>query len=108
MRKLLAICFTTAALLVGIQEGYAYEALDLETLKTKGSCPNCNLRGAKLKGAKLKGVNLEGANLQGANIRSARMLRGSFLQTYLVFKSWKGSGCTYPSPEVSKHRGAGG
>jgi len=79
MRKLLAICFTTAALLVGIQEGYAYDALDLETLKTKGSCPNCNLRGAKLKGAKLRGVNLEGANLQGADLQKAD-LKGANLE----------------------------
>ena len=79
MRTLLAICIIAAALLAGIQEGYAYDALDLETLKTKGSCPNCNLRGAKLKGAKLKGVNLEGANLQGANLQKAD-LKGANLE----------------------------
>ena len=84
MRKLLTICCAAAVLLLGSTEGYAFDAEDLEKLKSTGSCPHCDLQSADLRGAflgefkqshlelaNLRRNDLEGANLQGADLRKA-------------------------------------
>jgi len=46
----------------------AWNDVQLQQLKTKNHCPNCDLSGANLRGANLRRANLSGANLTKVNL----------------------------------------
>jgi len=56
-----------------INEGYAFNPADLQTLKNTNICVDCDLSGADLTGVDLQTANLSGANLSGANLSGANL-----------------------------------
>lgn len=83
MRRLLTICCAVGVLLLGSTEGNAFDAEDLEKLKSTGSCPNCELRNANLQNANLTYAKLQKADLRGANLQQAHLVGADFQEADL-------------------------
>ena len=97
-----SIVLTILALIASIGPAFgtasAFNAEDLQKLKTTGNCVECdlsgavlihwNLAGADLSGTNLMGVNLTdawlaGANLMGANLSGAILISASLASAHL-------------------------
>jgi len=61
----------------------AWNDVQLQQLRTKNHCPNCDLRGANLQWADLRGANLSGADLSGAILSGANMTEANMTKVNL-------------------------
>jgi hypothetical protein len=118
MGSLLTICFAAAVLLLGSTEGYAFDAENLETLESTGTCPNCDLQGANLQNANLPyanlpyanllGANLEGTDLRSANLRGANLIRANLYGANLYGANLRGAKLDSDDLAMAKGQGAVG
>ena len=73
----------------------ALDPADLQKLKDKGTCRNCDLRGAILSGAILRHANLSGANLEITDLRDADLMGANLRGASLSGANLSGADLTY-------------
>lgn len=91
MWKMLIVGFLGVCLLTGASAAYAFDAKQLQKLKTTTSCAKCDLSGADLSGLDLSYADLSGANLSGANLTNGTFYSGNLAGANLAGANLSGA-----------------